>query len=72
MKTSWQMQAGLLACQWSEAGERIHYNPPEFQEASRSISKNVPSSVTNFAEHSPFGSGEWYVPWNARWHVPNR
>lgn len=72
MKTSWQTEGDRIVCRWSEAGKRIQYNPPWLQEASRSVDKSVSPVIPDFTMHSPFGSGEWYVPWSARWNVPGR
>jgi len=29
-------------------------------------------AVPDFTTHSLLGSGEWFVPWNARWSVPGK
>jgi hypothetical protein len=68
MRTSWQAETGPLMCRWSEIG--IRYNPQWMRETSESNDPNVFAPPANFAEHSPFGSGEWYAPWNVRWSVP--
>jgi hypothetical protein len=52
-------------------GQRIESDAPWM----RGISESGPekaSPIPDFAGHSPFGSGEWYVPWNARWNTPVR
>ena len=72
MKTSWQTEADGIVCRWSETGERIQYNPLWLQEASRSVDRSIPPAVPDFSTHSPLGSGEWFVPWNARWNVPGK
>jgi hypothetical protein len=54
---------------WSESGERLPYNPQWAVELSDNT-HNATSSLPNFGDHSPLGSGEWIVPWNVRWSVP--
>ena len=62
MKMSWQTETDRLVSRWSEAGERIHYNPRWIQDAPRNIHrKNVPPSFPVFTRLSPFG-GRWYAP----------
>ena len=70
INTSWQTEANCLVWRWFEAGKCVTYNPLWIQEDSGNVSANVPSPVPDFARHSPFGSGEWFAPWNARWSLP--
>lgn len=72
MKARWQSEPGRIVCQWSEAGERVQYNPPWMQQASSRIERQALLAVPDFTAHSPLGSGEWYVPWRLRWSVPTR
>ncbi len=72
MKTSWQMEAGRVVCRWAGTESRVLYNAPWLEEASRSVDRSVGPAVPDFATHSPLGSGEWFVPWNARWSVPGK
>ena len=72
MATSWQTEADRIVCRWSEAGRHIQYNPPWLQEASQSVDKSIPPAIPDFASHSALGSGEWFVPWNARLNVPGK
>ncbi len=72
VKTSWQTEAGRIVSRWNEAGKRIEYSPLWLQVASQSVDRSVKPEVTNFTAHSPLGSGEWFVPWNARWNVPGK
>jgi hypothetical protein len=72
MKTSWQTEAGRIVCRWSETGEHIQCAPPWLQGASQSVDRSVKPAILDFTTHSPLGSGEWFVPWNARWNVPGR
>jgi hypothetical protein len=71
MKVLWKTELDRLSCQWCDVGERIPLNTTWIQDAPESTSKNVQTPSLNFTSHSPFGSGEWYVPWNARWNVPD-
>ena len=71
-KTLWQMEADSIVCRWSETGERIQYNPPRLQEASRSVVRSVTPEIPDFTTHSLLGSGEWFVPWKVRWSVPGK
>jgi len=60
MTSSWQTQTGHLACRWTEAGQRIQYNPCWMQETSNVQSGYLPR-VPDFASHSPFGGGaDWF------------
>jgi hypothetical protein len=62
-KASWKMEADRLVCRWSEAGERVQYNPPWMQNASIDVyRKSVSPSDMDFRKLSPFGGGKWYVP----------
>jgi hypothetical protein len=72
MKTSWQTEADRIVCRWSEAGKHVQYNPLWLQDVSRSIDTRIPTAVPDFTTHSLLGSGEWFVPWNARWSVPGK
>jgi hypothetical protein len=70
MKTSWQIERGGLLCRWFNSEERIQYNVPWLQEASTETYGKFVEPIPDFAAHSPLGSGEWFVPWDARWSVP--
>jgi len=59
MRSSWQMETGHLACQWSEMGQRLRYNAHWFEDAPES--DYVPP-VTDFASHSPFAAASWFRP----------
>jgi len=72
MKTSWQTEANQIVCRWPEAGKHVEYNPPWLQEALQSVDRSATPALPDFAAHSPLGSGEWFVPWNARWSVPGK
>ena len=61
MSSSWQMDTGNLACRWSEAGQRIEYNPPWMQETSAMPGSYLPPPP-DFATHSPFGGPDWFLP----------
>jgi hypothetical protein len=68
MKVSWQTETDRLVCRWSEAGERVQYNPRWVQDASRNVhKKNVSPLVLDFTRLSPFGGREWYAPGQLRW-----
>ena len=66
MSSSWQTESGRLACNWSEVGLRVQYNPHWMQEASEIQSGYLPP-VPDFASHSPFGGASWFQP-----HVTGR
>jgi hypothetical protein len=70
MKIAWQAEAGSLACNWAEALESGRSRPDWLQEASTDVAATP--QIPDFAAHSPLGSGEWIVPWNARWSVLTR
>ena len=71
MGTAWQAETGLIECRWSPALEPRNDKPLWLQELSAMESRQGFSPpLPNFAAHSPFGSGEWFVPWSARWRVP--
>jgi hypothetical protein len=72
MKTSWQAESGEIVCRWSVAQEHVPYNPPWIQEAANSLDRSVMPALPDFTLHSPLGSGEWFVPWSARWSVPGK
>ncbi len=72
MKTLWRAQADGIVCRWSETGEGIQYNPPWLRESSQNVDRSVTPTVPDFTAHSPVGSGEWFVPWNARWNIPGK
>jgi hypothetical protein len=61
MRSSWQTETGHLACRWSEAGQRVQYNPRWMLET-----LPIPSGylllVPDFAGKSPFGGGSWFQP----------
>jgi hypothetical protein len=59
MKSIWQMEAGRLACRWSEVGQGLQYNPPWMQEVSNIQGSYLPP-VPDFASHSPFGGATWF------------
>ena len=61
MSSSWQTETGRLVCRWTEAGQRIEYNPPWMREASDAPSGYLPR-VPDFASHSPFGGPDWFLP----------
>ena len=63
MKSSWRMETGHLECHWSEVGQRVRYNPPWMQEASKIQGSYLPP-VPDFASHSPFGGARgasWFL-----------
>jgi hypothetical protein len=77
MNGSWQAEDAHLRFRWSEIGEFAPYHPDWMEEASngREPSRQASTGSTplpNFAAHSPLGSGEWFVPWDARWCVPGK
>ena len=62
MQMAWQTPAKHLECRWSVAGERVQYNPPWIQEASRSVPRrDIAPLVPDFTRLSPFGGPHWYV-----------
>ena len=62
MRISWQTENDHLASRWFQEGERVQYNPPWMQDASRNLpSKNLSPPVSVFARVSPFGGGGWYA-----------
>lgn len=71
MKTSWQTDADHIVCRWSDAENTIPYRPPWLQEAAEG-DEIASDLMPDFTRHSPLGSGEWFVPWHARWMVPGR
>ena len=61
MRISWQTENQHLVSRWSEAGERVHYNPRWMQDASQNAPHMNPSrSAPVIASVSPFGGGGWY------------
>lgn len=72
MNTAWQTETGSLECRWSGLMERTQYTPDWLREASAGPHETVLTPVPDFAAHSPFGSGEWFVPWNSRLRLPSR
>jgi hypothetical protein len=72
MKTAWQTETGSLECRWAGLPDRKPYNSAWFQQASSEAYESALPPVPDFAAHSPLGSGEWFVPWSARWCVPTR
>jgi hypothetical protein len=62
------MENGNLACRWSEAGQRIEYNPP-WPETAEMQSGYLPPAP-DFASHSPFGGPDWFLPHAAYWRRP--
>ena len=72
MKTSWQSGTGTLECHWSEAVDPAQPHLPSLSETAREAREGgLLPRIPNFAAHSPLGSGEWFVPWSARWQVPH-
>jgi hypothetical protein len=72
MKTSWQTETDHLICRWSEVGERIQYNPPWIQDASRDVHRRkVSLSLPDFTRISSFGGSEWYAPDRLRYLHPS-
>jgi hypothetical protein len=61
MRSSWQMETGHFACRWSEAGQRVRYQPRWIQETSDMQGHYLPP-VPDFASHSPFGGASWFQP----------
>lgn len=59
MQSSWQNETGHLVCRWSEAGQRLPYNPRWMQDASDVHGSYLPP-VPDFASHSPFGGPSWF------------
>ena len=62
MEMSWLTETDRLVCRWSEVGERLQYNPPWIQGASRNVDQqDVSRSVPDFTRLSPFGGRDWYA-----------
>jgi hypothetical protein len=72
MNTTWQAESGNLECRWSGLLETSRYTPDWPQQTTIGPDENVYTSVPDFAAHSPFGSGEWFVPFDRRWSLPSR
>jgi hypothetical protein len=64
IQMSWQTETGQLACRWSEALERVQYNPHWMQDAS-AIFPGAPPAFLDFQRHSPFAGAKWYAPRNS-------
>ena len=66
MNRTWQMHAGHLICNWSEAGQRTVYNPSWMTEVSDIPSGYLPP-LPDFASHSLFCPAFfWFQPDAAR------
>lgn len=65
MKSSWQADAGHLACTWSELGQRVPYNPPWMPE-SPELHRSYLPPLPDFSSHSPFGGASWFEPHTVR------
>lgn len=61
MRSAWQDESGKLACQWPGAWQRVQQAPQWLLEISEMPSGYLPS-VTDFANHSPFGGPSWFDP----------
>jgi len=61
MTSSWQFEKEHLACHWSDAGQRVNYNPAWMQETSEIQSGYLPP-LPDFASRSPFGGVSWFQP----------
>jgi hypothetical protein len=72
MNTGWQTETGSLERRWSALLDRQQYNPAWLERESSEASDSTLPSTPDFAAHSALGSGEWFVPWNARWSLPTR
>jgi len=71
MNTTWQTESGSLECRWSGLVEHRPYTTDSPVEGSAKAEQSAFMPLPDFAAHSPFGSGEWFVPWNARLRVLN-
>lgn len=71
MLTSWRTEKDRLVCGWSRVRQQIEPDVLSMPGTSESDCEGF-TSIPDFAGHSPFGSGEWYVPWNIRWSVAVR
>ena len=69
MKTSWQAESGGLTCRWSDILEGDTSDSPTTLQSSTGTTGTFVPPMPDFAAHSPLGSGEWFVPWAARWSV---
>jgi hypothetical protein len=72
MNSTWQAHSGGLAWRWSGLFEQRRQTPTMVEEPSRGADHNAVVPITDFAAHSPLGSGEWFTPWSLRWGVPTR
>ena len=63
---SWQTETGSLACNWSEIGQYVPYNPDWMQAVSDVPSGYLPP-VPDFASRNPFGgTTSWFELHSAR------
>ena len=72
MKASWETETGHLGCHWYERDQSVQRTGPDVEDAAETRDRSVTPSIPDFARHSPFGSGEWFAPWNVRWSLPRR
>jgi hypothetical protein len=61
MRSSWEIEAGTLACRWADAGRYVEYSAPWMQTSSEIPSAFVPP-MPDFASRSPFGGVAWFQP----------
>jgi hypothetical protein len=69
MKSSWQNDAGQIACRWTEVTPGVRYDAPWMSQASRSATDTHGSyqpPLPDFASHSPFAGADWFVPSSVR------
>ena len=72
MKREWQTEANRIEIRWTglqmeDGSDRSWLN--EFSDCRDSIPTPL---VPDLCAHSPLGSGEWMVPWDARWTRPDK
>lgn len=69
MNTAWQSESGSIECRWALALESGGAPSWLKERSAKETRRDYVPPLPNFAEHSPFGSGEWIVPWGARWRT---
>jgi hypothetical protein len=61
MKSSWQTEAGHLACRWTEVGQCVQRDP-RWMQKTLDIRGGYLPPVPDFASHSLFGGASWFQP----------
>lgn len=72
MTSGWQTGSSHIELRWTELTRNAPPDRSWLQDFPAGHEALLAPLVPDLSAHSPLGSGEWMVPWDARWSLPEK